>query len=549
MKGKMFNYWTEGGFITLAEESEPNKGKIPLQLLMDGREKVSYDRKDFDLSYIMSGGKIAAEIVTSANARRQSINANDYVKIGQWMGEQLKKFKVWLVLIHASVYNDPEKKNPYHAIKGLEYNRNWPIIFFDNEQKLFVDYSTSTGKELFDGIENGKTIFPDDFHKSLIIGRNYLLYGSTIESKKKGLDFLIKAANLNPSPAPMMEILISSRFPELRPCIDDFCKNYLERFEKNKDNYTNQDGSRLKVEAARLANLYLEKKAQENNTNLEVREQEKQKYFVTIRKKQYEVSGDIFTGKKEGRIFKDEKGDVVRDLDLAKKIAQTAWVYENIVKAPGVPNSQRVSAILETHKSLRQYELAQDILARMSVQIIATTISGGATLIYTVPAGLTWRVVRDQFANLKGLLSLTGRQGLEETLSKYQQMESLITKLKPNHIDDVNAAEIKKLYESAYGLDLPYSALLTSLMPKKGCKLVDKALKDVGDELIKTLPLSDATLTTREVFELQGKMDDALKTNPVLKKYYEKLDLAKRLKDANEQIISAWAEHAVQYKE
>jgi hypothetical protein len=272
-------------------------------------------------------------------------------------------------------------------------------------------------------------------------------------------------------------------------------------------------------------------------------------YSVTVDGKQYKVSGDVFTGKKEGRVFKDEKGVVVRDLVLAKKIAHAAWVYENVVKAPGIPASQRVSAILETYKDLRRYELAQDILARASVQILAATISRGATLTYTVPAGLTWRVVRDQFANLKGLLSLTGRQGLEEALSKYQQMESLIANLKPNHIDEATAAEIKNLYDSAYGLDLPYSALLTSLMPKQGHELVDEALKDIGDELVKTLPLSDAVLTTSEVLDLQGKMDDALKASPAFKEYYEKLNLAKRLTEANEQVITVWAESAVQHKD
>jgi len=277
-------------------------------------------------------------------------------------------------------------------------------------------------------------------------------------------------------------------------------------------------------------------------------------YFVTIEAKEYKVSGDIFTGKKEGRVFKDEKGTVVRDLALAKKIAQAAWVYENVVKAPGLPGSKRVSAILETHKRLRQYELAQGILARASVQILAATISGGTSLTYTVPAGLTWRVVREQFLNLKGLLSLTGRQGLEEALSKYQQIESSIANLKPNSIDDVTATEIRRLYEPAHGLELSCGALLTSLMPKKGRQLLEKALKDMGDELVRTLPLSDAAisdavLTNRELFDLQGKMEDALKTDPALKEYYEKLNLAKRLTEANEQVITTWAEQAVGDKE
>lgn len=37
--------------------------------------------------------------------------------------------------------------------------------------------------------------------------------------------------------------------------------------------------------------------------------------------------------------------------------------------------------------------------------------------------------------------------------------------------------------------------------------------------------------------------------DPALKEYYEKLDLAKRMKEANEQVITAWADEAVRYKQ
>jgi hypothetical protein len=267
LKGKMFNYWTEGGFIAWAEEPDPNTGKIPLQLFMDGRAQAAYNRKAFDLwSAIMAGGQLTSEIVASAQARRQSISAADYVKIGQWLDEQLKKFNVWVVLMPASVYNDPEQKNPYHAIKGLEYNRNWPLVLFNNEQKLFVDYNTPAGKQLFDGISTGKTIYPDDFHKSLIFAHHLLLNGTTAESRKQGLDFAIEAVNLNPSAVPMLEIILNAtRFAELRPLIGDFCKKYLDSFEKNKYFYVKQDGYRLKVEAARWASFCVEKIAQEQN--------------------------------------------------------------------------------------------------------------------------------------------------------------------------------------------------------------------------------------------------------------------------------------------
>ncbi|MCJ7777600.1 MAG: hypothetical protein MUP16_04730 [Sedimentisphaerales bacterium] len=293
LKGTMFNYWTEGGFIAWTEETDPNTGKIPLQLFMDGRAQAAYDRKAFDLwSAIMAGGQVASEIMASAKARGQDISAADYVKIGQWMDEQLKKFGVWVVLMPASVYNDPEQKNPYHAIKGLEYNRSWTLIFFDNEQKLFVDYSTPQGKQLYDGMFTGKTIYPDEYHKSLIIGHHLLLYGRAAESKKQGLDLDIKAFALNPSPAPMLEIILNAaRFTELRPQVEDFCKNYMNDFDKNKADYAKQDGFRLKVEAVRLASICMERISQEQNPQEQNTKKLEDVYAAKIKEYEKELNG------------------------------------------------------------------------------------------------------------------------------------------------------------------------------------------------------------------------------------------------------------------
>jgi hypothetical protein len=265
LKGKMFNYWTEGGFIAWAQEPDPNTGKIPLQLFMDGRAQAAYNREAFDLwSIIMSGGRLTMQKVASATARRQNISADDYAEIGRWMDSTLKQHNVWVVLMPAAVYNDPEQKHPYHSIKGLEYNRNWPLVFFNNEQKLFIDYNTPQGKQLFDGIRTGETLYPDEFHRNLIIAHHLFLYGEGPNSKKQGLDFAIRAFNLNPSAAPMMDIIfLAGRFTELRPQIDEFCKDYFDDFAKNKDAYAKQDGYRLKVQAAHLAGIHLEKVARE----------------------------------------------------------------------------------------------------------------------------------------------------------------------------------------------------------------------------------------------------------------------------------------------
>jgi hypothetical protein len=178
----MLNYWTEGGFIAFGQEPDSNTGRTPLQLFMDGRAQAAYNRDAFEeWSTIMAGGMITGQIAARAEARRQSVSSDDYVKIGQWMDEQLRSYNVWVVLMPQTEYRTPPpqvyyRKMSYHAIQGIERNPNWPLVFFNNKQKLFVDVRTPRGKELFDGIFNGKTLYPDDFHRNLILARNTLLF-------------------------------------------------------------------------------------------------------------------------------------------------------------------------------------------------------------------------------------------------------------------------------------------------------------------------------------------------------------------------------------
>jgi len=264
LKGKMLNYWTEGGFIAWGQEPDPNTGRTPLQLFMDGRAQAAYNREAFDeWSAIMAGGELTGQIVARAEARRQNVTSDDYVKIGQWMDEQLRERNVWVVLMPQAEYRIPPpeeyyQKKSYHAIQGLEYNPNWPVVFFDDKQKLFVDIRTPEGKELYEGIFNGKTLYPDDYHRDLICARSWLYYRLGMAEKKRGFDFAVQAFKLEPSPAPMREIiLVASRFDEIKPDVNEFCENYVREFTENRASWARQDGYRDRVEAARLACFYL----------------------------------------------------------------------------------------------------------------------------------------------------------------------------------------------------------------------------------------------------------------------------------------------------
>ncbi|MBC8218814.1 MAG: hypothetical protein H8E73_10150 [Planctomycetes bacterium] len=267
MEGKMFNYWTEGGAIAFGQQPDPNTGHTPLQLFMDGRAQAAYDRKAFDLwTGITSGGPTVHNAARKAGALgrplEQVLTGADYVNIGKWISAQLRQRKVWAAMMPAGQFSKP-------FTRGLEYSGNWALVFFNNKQKIFVDVATQQGAALFQGIQTGRTLYPDEYHKNLAFG-HHLLIQRDAASKRRGFDLIKKAFNENPSPAPMLEvILIASRAPELATQITDFCTKWVDNFTKNQDSLRARDGYRLRLEATRLASVHLERTARaQKNTKL-----------------------------------------------------------------------------------------------------------------------------------------------------------------------------------------------------------------------------------------------------------------------------------------
>jgi len=272
LDGKMFNYWTEGGFIAWGQEPDPETGKTPLQLFMDGRAQAAYNRDAFDRwSHIMAGGPETGRIMELSRVRNQQITVDDFNRIGQWMDEQLRAQNVWVVLMPSAVFDDPDKQPKYYAIKGLEHHPSWRVIFHNRRQRVYVDIRTQRGKELYDGIFDGSTIYPDEYHANLIRARICLLYHPEKAEKKRGLDFAMKAFEMNPSSTPMMEILtFGMHFSELGAEVDTFCQAYFDEYIENREQWSRQDGHRLRVDAARLACLHLRSLARrQKNADLE----------------------------------------------------------------------------------------------------------------------------------------------------------------------------------------------------------------------------------------------------------------------------------------
>ncbi|MDI6449091.1 hypothetical protein [Anaerobaca lacustris] len=272
LSGNMFNYWTEGGFVAWGQDPDPQTGRTPLQLFMDGRAQAAYDTRAFDLwTEILSGGPAARR----AAYEGRSPTTAEYREIGAWVTEQLDRFDVWVVLMPANQFDKS-------FVYGLEHEPSWRVAFINNKQKLFVNITTEPGRQLFDGMFTGQTTYPDEFTANFTVGRN-LLVSREDGQREKGLEMVIRAFHLDPSPGPILDLLlIAAQFSELRSRVDEICIEYATHFEANKSSYAGRDGYNLRLEAARLATVRLRQlaEAQGNREASETYTRQMQQYLA-----------------------------------------------------------------------------------------------------------------------------------------------------------------------------------------------------------------------------------------------------------------------------
>ena len=189
--------------------------------------------------------------------KKQPVLRDFYPDMGKWISQALRNRGVWVALVPQGQFGRP-------FCRALEHNSQWPVVFINNKQKLFVDATTEKGKALFAGIGTGQTVYPDEFTRALNLGRYYLMYDRSEGAKKKGLDLLIKAYELNPTPAPVIEVLsLAVRFTPLHTEVTTFCQQIADDFDEQADVFIKQDGYRGRLEAARMSCGFLARLAQQ----------------------------------------------------------------------------------------------------------------------------------------------------------------------------------------------------------------------------------------------------------------------------------------------
>jgi len=252
-------------------------------------------------------------------------------------------------------------------------------------------------------------------------------------------------------------------------------------------------------------------------------------------------------------VFFDEKGfPVLQDDRLLKQLALGAWVRENIVASTATraelgQKDRILSGIIGTSQAIQGYEIAQDALARGMTDAIEAYVTGGTSLT-TVVRNLTMGVLVSQLMKSpRTIFTLAAQNGLQRSQNKYNELARKLYPADATALDVDKLQEIKDLYGEAQALELPNEALAAALMPKSSLDLTNQALQSVLSEIIPGLKKinPNEAVTLDALLKLQKSVAEAGKDLPALKSYYENLNLALHLTEANDRKIDTWAKQAV----
>lgn len=243
IRGRMFNYWTEGGALAFGQKPDEQTGRIPLQLFMDGRAQAAYNHDKYEYwQLIFSGGPEAVK------AGGKNLN---YASIGQWISDELRKNKVWVIIM-------PTLQASSVFMQGVLRAPSWKTVYLDSCQQMVVDIETPQGKELADSILAETAFFSDDLSRHLSTAM-LILETQNAQYINQMAEHAAKAFQVRPCVSSYMVMQNAMQWPPFREQGRQILKDFFEDVCSRQDQLRKQAGVAELLTVAGFAANYLAK--------------------------------------------------------------------------------------------------------------------------------------------------------------------------------------------------------------------------------------------------------------------------------------------------
>lgn len=256
LSGNMFNYWTEGGALAFGQEPDPETGRTPAQLAMDGRAQAAYDHSKFvNWQRIYSGGPEADKVRSTGRVA----NREDLDTIGKYLNGVMEKSDIWFFVVPESQFglnNAEPEKNFYYPL-ALSGQSNWIPAYTGNHQRLYVNYDTAKGKDIYQKLMSGELKFPTEYSKNLTLARHYLSNRKP-DTRRKGFELSKEAFEIDASRVSIIQLINDAgRWPELAGPVRDYVEVFVKDFQSSKDVLRRKGGYGKRLVAAWIGAQYL----------------------------------------------------------------------------------------------------------------------------------------------------------------------------------------------------------------------------------------------------------------------------------------------------
>jgi hypothetical protein len=244
VRGRLWNFWDEGGFLAACQQPEAGSGAVPVRLFIDGRAQAAFDAGALRSYLDLLNGPGRSD-TRGAGAER----VEDLVALREWTARRLRELEVGFALVPAG----RQRTAFARAVAGLP---GWQVAYVDGGHTLFADGGRPEGGALLAAVAAGAARFPDEASAALTAAMRLLPPRSDGDRARA---VALAAASYRARPA-SLAVLAATRAAGTGAARADalaLCRAVAEEFAANRDRHRAAHGYGQRLDAAVVALEYL----------------------------------------------------------------------------------------------------------------------------------------------------------------------------------------------------------------------------------------------------------------------------------------------------
>jgi hypothetical protein len=244
VRGRVWNFWDEGGFLATCQQPDAGSGAVPVQLFVDGRAQAAFDAGALRSYLDLLNGPGRSDSRGASSER-----VEDLAALREWTARRLRELEVGFALVPAG----RQRTAFARAVAGLP---GWQVAYVDGEHTLFADGGRPDGGALLAAVDAGTARFPDEASAALTAAMR-LLPPRSDGDRARAVELAAASYRARPSSLAVLAATRAAGTGAARADALAFCRTVAEEFTANRDRHRAAHGYGQRLDAAVVALEYV----------------------------------------------------------------------------------------------------------------------------------------------------------------------------------------------------------------------------------------------------------------------------------------------------